>query len=162
MLPPLNLGFAAEFARQLICAAPPERPIVSADLSNSVFKHLQVLGPFTLRFFAILPIGEIELTEYKLSKCVPLSRPTRVLSVIPVTGAPILHGKATTPTHHHSLDFHRKAPTPSPNQLTYRPPGQKTVLDEYIGFQLSDFGPVISFLQIMCVFAHGFLHAVPF
>ena len=114
-------------------------------LEQQFLKHLQVFGPFTLRFFAILPIGEIELTEYKLSKCVPLSRPTRVLSVIPVTGAPILHGKATTPTHHHSLDSHRKAPTPSPNQLTYRPPGQKTVLEEYIGFQLSDFGSVISF-----------------
>ena len=99
-----------------------------------------------------LPNVAIALTENPSSKCVPLSRPTRVLSVIPVTGAPILHGKATTPTHHHSLDSHRKAPTPSPNQLTYRPPGPKTVLDEYIGFQLSDFGSVISFLQVMFVF----------
>ena len=87
-----------------------------------------------------------------MSKCVPLSRPTRVLSVIPVTGAPILHGKATTPTHYHSLDSRRKAPTPSPNQQTYRPPGQKTVLEACIGFQLSDFGSVISFLQVLFVF----------
>ena len=73
-----------------------------------------------------------------MSECVSLSRPTRVLSVIPVTGAPILHGKATTPTHHRSLDSHRKAPTPSQNQLPHRPPGQKTVLEEYFRFQLSD------------------------
>ena len=39
-------------------------------LEQQFLKHLQVFGPFTLRFFAILPIGEIELTEYKLSKCV--------------------------------------------------------------------------------------------
>ena len=120
---------------------------------QQMFKHLQVLGLFTLLFFAILPNVAIELTEYKLSKCVPLSRPTRVLSVIPVTGAPILHGKATTPTHHHSLDSHRKSPTPSPNQLTYRPPGQKTVLEEYIGFQLSDFGSVMFTSPVMLVFS---------
>ena len=106
---------------------------------ETMFNHTVPADFSTLRFFAILPIGEIELTEYKLSKCVPLSRPTRVLSVIPVTGAPILHGKATTPTHHRSLDSHRKAPTPSQNQLPHRPPGQKTVLEKYFGFQLSDF-----------------------
>ena len=112
---------------------------------ETMFNHTVSADFSTLRFFAILPIGEIELTEYKLSKCVPLSRPTRVLSVIPVTGAPILHGKATTPTHHRSLDSHRKAPTPSQNQLPHRPPGQKTVLEEYFGFQLSDFSIQISF-----------------
>ena len=105
---------------------------------------------------AFLPNETIALTENPSSKCVLLSRPTRVLSVIPVTGAPILHGKATTPTHHRSLDSHRKAPTPSQNQLPHRPPGQKTVLEEYIGFQLSAFrfqiSDFISCLQIMCVF----------
>ena len=94
---------------------------------------------------AFLPNETIALTENPSSKCVLLSRPTRVLSVIPVTGAPILYGKATTPTHHRSLDSHRKAPTPSQNQLPHRPPGQKTVLEEYIGFQLSDFRLQISF-----------------
>ena len=141
---PTNRFPTAAFSRR--------RSAAFLQTSEQFVQQFSCADPFTLRFFAILPIGEIELTEYKLSKCVPLSRPTRVLSVIPVIGAPILHGKATTPTHHHSLDSHRKAPTPSPNQLTYRPPGQKTVLDEYIGFQLSDFGSVISFLQIMCVF----------
>ena len=110
---------------------------------ETMFNHTVSADFSTLRFFAILPIGEIELTEYKLSKCVPLSRPTRVLSVIPVTGALMLHGKASTTTHHHSPDSHRKALTPSQNQLTYRPPGQKTVLEEYIGFQPSDFGSVM-------------------
>ena len=115
--------------------------------SNNLFKHLQFSRTF--RHAVPPPSFSAERLSFNgkpVSKCVPLSRPTRVLSVIPVTGAPILHGKATTPTHHHSLDSHRKAPTPSPNQLTYRPPGQKTVLEEYIGFQLSDFGSVISFL----------------
>ena len=43
-------------------------------LEQQFLKHLQVFGPFTLRFFAILPIGEIELTEYKLSKCICVCR----------------------------------------------------------------------------------------
>ena len=91
-----------------------------------------------------------------MSECVSLSRPTRVLSVIPVTGAPILHGKATTPTHHRSLDSHRKAPTPSQNQPPHRPPGQKTVLEECFRFQLPDLrfqhSVFCSCLPIMCVF----------
>ena len=123
---------------------------------ETMFNHTVSADFSTLRFFAILPIREFELTEYKLSKCVPLSRPTRVLSVIPVTGAPILHGKATTPTHHRSLDSHRKAPTPSQNQPPHRPPGQKTVLEEYFRFQLSDLrfqhSDFFSCLPIMCVF----------
>ena len=40
-------------------------PLVSADVNNNFLKHLQVCGPFTLRFFTILPIVEIESTEYK-------------------------------------------------------------------------------------------------
>ena len=108
---------------------------------------------------AFLPNETIALTENPSSKCVLLSRPTRVLSVIPVTGAPILHGKATTPTHHRSLDSHRKAPTPSQNQLPHRPPGQKTVLEEYIGFQLSDFRFQISFHVFKsCVCFHVLLY----
>ena len=119
-----------------------ETPTSSSDLSPC-------------RSITLLLTETIALTENPSSKCVPLSRPTRVLSVIPVTGAPTLHGKATTPTHHRSLDSHRKAPTPSQNQLPHRPPGQKTVLDEYFGFQLSDFRfqhSDFSCLPILCVF----------
>ena len=98
----------------------------------------------------------LALTENPSSKCVLLSRPTRVLSVIPVTGAPFLHGKATTPTHHRSLDYHRKAPTPSQNQPPHRPPGQKTVLEEFFRFQTSDLrfqhSVFFSGLPIMCMF----------
>ena len=64
-----------------------------------------------------------------------LSRPTRVLSVIPVTGAPFLHGKATTPKHHRSLDPHWQSPTPPLNQPIHWPPGPKTVTFEYIRFR---------------------------
>ena len=87
---------------------------------------------------ALLPNETIALTENPSSKCVLLSRPTRVLSVIPFTGALFLHGKATTPTLHRSLEHHRKAPTPSQNQPPHRPPGQKTVLEESFRFRTSD------------------------
>ena len=79
----------------------------------------------------------IALTENPSSKCVLLSRPTRVLSVIPFPGALFLHGKATTPTLHYSLEHHRKAPTPSQNQPPHWPPGQKTVLEESFRFRTS-------------------------
>ena len=36
---------------------------------ETMFNHTVPADFSTLRFFAILPIGEIELTEYKLSKC---------------------------------------------------------------------------------------------
>ena len=79
-----------------------------------------------------------------------------MLSVIPVTGAPFLHGKATTLTHHRSLDYHRKAPTPSQNQPPHRPPGQKTVLEESFRFRTSDLrfqhSVFFSCFPIMCVF----------
>ena len=124
-------------------AAAPRRPIVLQTDQQLVETPTSLSDSPPCSSITFLPIGEIEFNGKPVSKCVPLSRPTRVLSVIPVTGAPILHGKATTTTHHHSLDSHRKSPTPSPNQLTYWPPGQKTVLEEYIGYQLSDFGSVM-------------------
>ena len=49
----------------------------------------------------------------------------------------VLHRKATTPKHHHSLDPHRQSPTPSPNQPIQWPPGPKTVPFEYIRFRIS-------------------------
>ena len=120
----------------------------------STLRFLRTLAPF--RSLTFVPIATIALTENPSSKCVLLSRPTRVLSVIPVTGAPFLHGKATTPTHHRSLDYHRKAPTPSQNQPPHRPPGQKTVLEESFRFQTSDLrfqhSVFFSCLPIMCVF----------
>ena len=39
---------------------------------GTMFNHIVSADFSTLQFFAILPIGEIELTEYKLSKCVRL------------------------------------------------------------------------------------------
>ena len=105
---------------------------------------------------AFLPNVAIALTENPSSKCVLLSRPTRVLSVIPFTGALFLHGKATTPTLHRSLEHHRKAPTPSQNQPPHRPPGQKTVLEESFRFRTSDLrfqhSVFFSCFPIMCVF----------
>ena len=144
MILPQNLPFAA-FVLQL----------GRADRSCSRLDQQLVETPTSLsdsspcRSIAFPPIETIALTENPSSKCVLLSRPTRVLSVIPVIGAPFLHGKATTPTHHRSLEHHRKALTPSQNQLPHRPPGQKTVLEEYIRSQLSDFGSVISSLSIL-------------
>ena len=151
MILPQNLPFAA-FILQLS----------RADRSFSRLDQQLVETPTSLSdsppcsSITFLPIGEIEFNGKPVSKCVLLSRPTRVLSVIPVTGAPILHGKATTPTHHRSLDSHRKAPTPSQNQPPHRPPGQKTVLEEYFRFQLPDLrfqhSVVFSCLPIMCEF----------
>ena len=48
---------------QLSCASADLRRAARATdrlcrLEQQFLKHLQVLGPFTLRFFAILPIGE--------------------------------------------------------------------------------------------------------
>ena len=132
MLPPPNLGLQLSSSPAALQLEPlQEKQFVQTSTISWTFRHAVPPPSF--------PAESLSFNGKPVSKCVPLSRPTRVLSVIPVTGAPILHGKATTPTHHHSLDFHRKAPTPSPNQLTYRPPGQKTGLDEYIGFQLSAF-----------------------
>ena len=132
------------------------RPFLSAAANNvQQYGFLRTLSP--CRSITFLPIGELAANGIQVSECVPLSRPTRVLSVIPVTGAQILHGKATTTTHHHSLDSHRKAPTPSQNQPTYRPPGQKTVLEEYIEYQLSDFGSV-KFTPPSHVYVSTFCH----
>ena len=109
------------------------------QMSEQIVKHFSCadLSPYVS--LAFLPNVILALTENPSSKCVLLSRPTRVLSVIPFTGALFLHGKATTPTLHRSLELHRKAPTPSLNQLPYRPPGQKTVFDKSLRFRTSDF-----------------------
>ena len=45
-------------------------PLVSADVNNNFLKHLQVCGPFTLRFFTILPIVEIESLNTSVRVCV--------------------------------------------------------------------------------------------
>ena len=45
-------------------------PLVSADVNNNLLKHLQVFGPFTLRFFTILPIVEIESLNTSVRVCV--------------------------------------------------------------------------------------------
>ena len=146
MIPPTNLLVPSSCAADLIAAT-----FVTTMLNLS---NARTHAP--CRSIAFLPIETIALTENPSSKCVPLSRPTRVLSVIPVTGAPFLHGKATTPTHHRSLDYHRKAPTPSQNQPPHRPPGQKTVLEQSFRFQTSDLrfqhSVFFSCLPIMCVF----------
>ena len=149
MILPQNLPFAA-FVLQL----------GRADRSFSRLDQQLVETPTSLsdfspcRSIAFFPIETIALTENPSSKCVLLSRPTRVLSVIPVTGAPFLHGKATTPTHHRSLELHRKAPTPSQNQPPHRPPGQKTVLEKSLRFRTSDFrfrhSAFFSWFPIMC------------
>ena len=44
-------------------------PLVSADVNNNFLKHLQVCGPFTLRFFTILPIVEIESLNTSVRVC---------------------------------------------------------------------------------------------
>ena len=140
-LHPINLSIAAVSCRTFVNCRARETTFVQTPTS--------FFGLFTLRFLTFLPSVVTEFTEYKLSKCVPLSRPTRVLSVIPVTGAPILHGKATTPMHHRSLDSHRKAPTPSQNQPPHRPPGQKTVLKNASdsNFPISDFSIQFLFMS---------------
>ena len=126
------------------------------QMSEQIVKHFSCadLSPYVSLTF--LPNVILALTENPSSKCVLLSRPTRVLSVIPFTGALFLHGKATTPTLHRSLEHHRKAPTPTLNQLPHRPPGQKTVFDKLLRFRTSDFRFRHSFffsgLPIMCVF----------
>ena len=114
------------------------------QMSEQIVKHFSCadLSPYVSLTF--LPNVILALTENPSSKCVLLSRPTRVLSVIPFTGAPFLHGKANTPTHHRSLELHRKAPTPSLNQLPHRPPGQKTVLSDS-ELLISDFSIQFSF-----------------
>ena len=151
MILPQNLPFAA-FVLQL----------GRADRSFSRLDQQLVETPTSLsdsspcRSIAFFPIETIALTENPSSKCVLLSRPTRVLSVIPVTGAPFLRGKATTPTHHRSLELHRKAPTPSQNQPPHRPPGQKTVLEKSLRFRISDFrfrhSAFFSWFPVMCAF----------
>ena len=126
------------------------------QMSEQIVKHFSCadLSPYVS--LTVLPNVILALTENPSSKCVLLSRPTRVLSVIPFTGALFLHGKATTPTLHRSLEHHRKAPTPTLNQLPHRPPGQKTVFDKSLRFRTSDFrfrhSVFFSWLPIMCVF----------
>ena len=149
--PSPQTGFPQHFLSRLVCSR--RRP----QTGNHVVKHLLFQLTFPpCRSIAFLPTETLALTENPSSKCVLLSRPTRVLSVIPVTGAPFLHGKATTPTHHRSLELHRKAPTPSQNQPPHRPPGQKTVLDKSLRFRTSDFrfrhSALFSWFPVMCAF----------
>ena len=136
---------------------PYSRLAAALNIRSSFRVPLQTkLNHTALRFFAFLPNVILALTENPSSKCVLLSRPTRVLSVIPFTGALFLHGKATTPTLHRSLEPHRKAPTPPQNQPTHRPPGQKTVLEESFRFRTYDLrfqhSVFFSCFPIMCVF----------
>ena len=146
MILPTNLLFPSSCAAGLIAAA-----FVTTMLNLS---SARTHAPFCSLTF--LPNVVLALTENPSSKCVLLSRPTRVLSVIPFTGALFLHGKATTPTLHRSLEHHRKAPTPSQNQPPHRPPGQKTVLEESFRFRTSDLrfqhSVFFSCFPIMCVF----------
>ena len=151
MLPPPNPPQPCSRLAAALSVRSSFRVPLQTKLNHTVFTDL-----CALRFFAFLPNVILALTENPSSKCVLLSRPTRVLSVIPFTGALFLHGKATTPTLHRSLEHHRKAPTPSLNQLPHRPPGQKTVIDKSLRFRTSDYrfrhSVFFSWLPIMCVF----------
>ena len=139
MLPPPNPPQPYSRLAAALSVRSSFRVPLQTKLNHTVFTDL-----CALRFFAFLTNVILALTENPSSKCVLLSRPTRVLSVIPFTGALFLHGKATTPTLHRSLEHHRKAPTPSLNQPPHRPPGQKTVLSDS-ELLISDFSIQFSF-----------------
>ena len=81
MLPPpkpwfLQLHRAARFATAEFCR----------HEKQLLFKHLQFLGPFAMRFSHLPSTWELHNCK-PMSECDSLSRPTWVLSVIPVTGA---------------------------------------------------------------------------
>ena len=59
-----------------------------------------------------------------MSECVLLSRPTRVLSVIPVTGA-LFHWEIFHGTYYRSPEFHWNSPPLPPNLLPQRAAGPK-------------------------------------
>ena len=112
MLPPLNLGLQLSSSPAALQLEPlQEKQFVQTSTISWTFRHAVPPPSF--------PAESLSFNGKPVSKCVPLSRPTRVLSVIPFTGAPFLHGKATTTT-----------------------PGQKTVLTNPSDSELliSDFG----------------------
>ena len=115
-------------------AAPTDR---SADLTNNLLKHLQVFR--TLHHAVLSPsFPAWELSSLNTSVRVCFAQPSHSgAECDPRHRGAVLHRKATTPKHHHSLDPHRQSPTPSPNQPIQWPPGPKTVPFEYIRFRIS-------------------------
>ena len=128
MLPPPNRFSHRRFAADLpLC----RRALLLTTICSNIYNCAD-FPPYRLSHS--FP-REIALTENPSSKCVLLSRPTRVLSVNPFTGALFFAWESKQPNAPPITGTSQESTDPTLNQLPHWPPGQKTVLEEYIGNQ---------------------------